>query len=93
MLKTSRFDIINYLKTEEDIVDYLEAVVEENDPKLLELAIEDITRARKINNIPENLSKINDKEENKTSFIYNILKLFKTADESGLKLSFTPKLV
>lgn len=93
MLKTSKFDIVNYLKTEEDIIDYLEAVIEENDPKLLELAADDIARARKINNISENLLKIDKEEKNSYYFIYNILKLFKTADESGLKLSFTPKLV
>ena len=47
MLKTSKFDIIDYLKTENDISEYLNVVLEEKDYKYLPVALADIARARK----------------------------------------------
>ena len=47
MLKTKKFDIQNYLKTEKDIEDYLNVVLEEGDYKFLPVALADIARARK----------------------------------------------
>lgn len=44
--KFSRFDVMDYLKTEEDIIGYLEAVFEEGDPKLIAAALGDVARAR-----------------------------------------------
>jgi probable addiction module antidote protein len=47
MLKTKLFDITNYLKTEKDIEEYLDVVLEEKDYKFLPIALADIARARK----------------------------------------------
>ncbi|GHT60554.1 hypothetical protein FACS1894109_18350 [Spirochaetia bacterium] len=47
MLKTKRFDIINYLKTEEEIEAYLNVFLEEGDYAHIPLALADIARARK----------------------------------------------
>jgi len=48
MLKTRKFDVVDYLKTEKDIADYLNAVLEEGDYKFLPVALADIARARKV---------------------------------------------
>ena len=40
------FDIVEHLKTDEDIANYLTAVLEDNDPALLAAALGDIARAR-----------------------------------------------
>ena len=47
MLKTKKFDVIDYLKTEKDIDDYLNVTIEEGDYKFLPIALADIARARK----------------------------------------------
>ncbi len=45
-LKLTRFDIIDFLKTDEDIDHYLAVVAEENDPDFLARALGDVARAR-----------------------------------------------
>ncbi|MDR2716737.1 MAG: putative addiction module antidote protein [Treponema sp.] len=47
MLKTKKFDVVDYLKTEEEIEAYLNAYFEDGDYKYLPLALADIARARK----------------------------------------------
>ena len=47
MLKTKKFDVVDYLKTEAEIEAYLNAFFEDNDYKYLPLALADIARARK----------------------------------------------
>jgi probable addiction module antidote protein len=47
MLKTTRFDIVDYLKTEKDMRRYLEGVFDENDPEFIPVALGDLARARK----------------------------------------------
>ncbi|MCL2443316.1 MAG: putative addiction module antidote protein [Treponema sp.] len=47
MLKTKKFDVINYLKNEKDIEEYLNVVLEERDYQFLPVALADIARARK----------------------------------------------
>ena len=47
MLKTRKFDVIDFLKTEKDISEYLNVVLEEKDYKYLPIALADIARARK----------------------------------------------
>lgn len=44
--KLKRWDIREHLKTPEDIAYYLEAVFENDDPKLIAAALGDIARAR-----------------------------------------------
>jgi len=48
MLKTKKFDVVNYLKTEKDISEYLNLFLEEKDYKYLPVALADIARARKL---------------------------------------------
>jgi probable addiction module antidote protein len=40
------FDMVEHLKTDEDIANYLTVVLEENDPALLAAALGDIAKAR-----------------------------------------------
>jgi probable addiction module antidote protein len=47
MLKTKKFDVVDYLKTEDDIEAYLNAFFEDGDYEHLPLALADIARARK----------------------------------------------
>jgi len=47
MLKTRKFDILDHLKTEEDIAAYLNVALEEGDYQFLPVALADIARARK----------------------------------------------
>jgi probable addiction module antidote protein len=47
MLKTRKFEVLDYLKTEKDIEEYLNAFLEEGDYKFLPAALADIARARK----------------------------------------------
>jgi probable addiction module antidote protein len=45
-IETTRFDVQEYLKTTEDQVAYIEAVLEDGDPDLIAAALGDIARAR-----------------------------------------------
>jgi len=47
MLKTRKFEVLDYLKTEKDIEEYINVVLEEGDYKFLPIALADIARARK----------------------------------------------
>ena len=50
-VNTSKWDASDYLESEEDIAEYLNAVIEENDPTLLQEALGDIARARGMTSI------------------------------------------
>jgi len=52
-LNTTRWDSAEYLQTDEDIADYLDAVFEENDPALITHALGVIARARGLNQIAD----------------------------------------
>lgn len=45
-IKTRKWDPVRYLKTEDDMVAYLEAALEDGDPSLVTAALGDIARAR-----------------------------------------------
>jgi probable addiction module antidote protein len=47
MLKTKKFEVLDYLKTEKDINEYLDVVLKEGDYTFLPVALADIARARK----------------------------------------------
>jgi probable addiction module antidote protein len=47
MLKTKKFEVIDYLKTEKDIEEYLAVALEEKDYTFLPVALADIARTRK----------------------------------------------
>jgi probable addiction module antidote protein len=45
-IKTTKWDPVDYLKTDEDMANYLEAAIEDNDPALISAALGDIARAK-----------------------------------------------
>ncbi|MDR1176211.1 MAG: putative addiction module antidote protein [Treponema sp.] len=47
MLETKKFDVSGYLKTEKDIEEYLDVVLEEKDWQFLPVALADIAKARR----------------------------------------------
>lgn len=49
--KTKQWDVVEYLRTEEDMVAYFNACLEENDPALIAAALGDIARARGMTDI------------------------------------------
>lgn len=46
MIETTKWDVVDHLKSEEDIAAYLEAAAEENDEALTALALKNVARAR-----------------------------------------------
>lgn len=50
-LEPSRHDTAEHLNSEEDVVLYLEAVLEENDPTLLAVALGNVARARNMSQL------------------------------------------
>jgi len=49
----AEFDVAEFLNTDEDVVDYLNAVLADGDPALLPAALGDIARARGMTQISE----------------------------------------
>lgn len=52
-MNATRWDASDYLKTEEDIAAYLDAVMQQNDPALLQKALGDVARARGMAQVAE----------------------------------------
>jgi probable addiction module antidote protein len=50
-IRTTKWDAANHLKTDKDIIEYLEAVFEEGDPALVAAALGDVARARGMSKI------------------------------------------
>lgn len=50
-VKFSRYDTADYLKTEEEIAAYLDAIMEDGDPALVAAALGDVARARNISKL------------------------------------------
>ena len=48
MLKIKSWDIVDHLKTEKDIKEFLEVVFEEGDPDFIPIALGAVARARKL---------------------------------------------
>ncbi len=45
-LKTTKWDVVDYLKTDKDMAEYLEAAIEDGDPSLISAALGDIARVK-----------------------------------------------
>ncbi len=45
-IKTTKWDVVDYLKTGEDMADYLEAAMEDGNPAVIATAIGNIARAK-----------------------------------------------
>jgi len=50
-LHVRKFDVAGYLRTDEDVAAYLEAVIAEGDGRLLAAALGDVARARGMSGI------------------------------------------
>lgn len=50
-ITTSLWDVVEHLETEDDMIAYFEAALEENDPALIAAALGDIARARGMSEI------------------------------------------
>jgi probable addiction module antidote protein len=96
MLKTKRFDIVNYLKTEKDIEEYINAALEEEDWAFLPVALADIARARK------GMSRAAKTAGVSRTTLYHSLSagghpafetVAKVADSLGYKITLVPKSV
>lgn len=88
----SRYDTVDYLKSEADIAAYLEAVMEEDDPSLIAAALGDIARARSITQLArdtqmsrEGLYKALSGQGNPS-----FATILKVAKALGLRISFQP---
>ena len=91
-VKFSRYDTVDYLKTEEEIAAYLDADMEDGDPALIAAALGDVARAR-------NISKLARDTGMSREGIYRALSgegnpsfatVMKIAGALGLRLSFRP---
>ncbi|MFU8776722.1 MAG: addiction module antidote protein [Roseovarius sp.] len=49
----SRYDTADYLKSEDDVAAYLEAVMEDGDPALIAAALGDVARARNMTTLAQ----------------------------------------
>jgi probable addiction module antidote protein len=45
-LKTTKWNVVDYLKTDQDMVEYLEAAIEDGDPAVIAIALGNIARAK-----------------------------------------------
>lgn len=91
-VKFSRYDTADYLKTEDDIADYLEAVMEDGDPALIAAALGDVARARNLSQLArevgmsrQGLDKALSGEGNPT-----LATVMKVARALNIRLSFKP---
>jgi probable addiction module antidote protein len=50
-IKLTKLDVVDYLKNDEVIAEYITAAIEENDPDFLLQALNDVARARGMGNI------------------------------------------
>lgn len=53
--KLSDWDVVDYLDSEEAIAAYIDAVAEDNDPALMVKAINDVARARGMNELAQKM--------------------------------------
>ncbi|EIY1230155.1 MULTISPECIES: addiction module antidote protein [Gammaproteobacteria] len=57
-VKFSRYDTADYLKTEDDIAAYLDAVMEDGDPVLIAAALGDVARARNLSQLARDVGSL-----------------------------------
>ena len=92
-LKVTRWDITDYMKTDESIRGFLEEIIKEDDPALLAAALGDVARAKGMTNIAnetglgrESLYKSLSKTGNPS-----FATVQKVLSALGLKLSVVPR--
>ena len=94
-IKATKWDVSEYLETEEDIAAYLNAVMEEGDPALLQAAIGDIAKARGMTSIAREAGVGRESLYKSLSANGNpsFQTIAKVADALGLQVSFQPATV
>ena len=91
-VKVSTWDASEYLETEEDIAAYLNAVVEEGDPALLQAALGDVAKARGMTSIAKDAGVSRESLYKSLSANGNpsFQTISKVSRALGLQMSFTP---
>ena len=88
----SRYDAADYLKTEQDIAAYLDAIMEEGEPALIAAALGDVARARNLSQLAREVGMSRQGLDKALSGGGNpsLSTLMKVAQALGLQLSFKP---
>ncbi len=55
MVKTTKWDMADHIKTEKDVIGYLEAAFEDGDPKLIQAVLGDIARSKGMTEIAKKI--------------------------------------
>lgn len=89
----TEWNVLDYLKTEKDIANYLQAALEENDIEFFLVALGDVAKARSINKIAKEIGVGRESLYKSLSGARrpNVETVFKAIDALGLKVSFIPK--
>ena len=92
-VKTTRWNVLDYLTDERAMIGYLKAALDEGSPKLFIIALGDVARARGINEVAKKM-KVS-RESLYKSFSGNVKPNFETIynaiDTLGFKISITKK--
>lgn len=91
--KVTEWNILDYLKTEEDVANYLESALEEDDFEYFLIALGNVAKARSINKIAKEIGVGRESLYKSLSGTRrpSVETVFKAIDALGLKVSFTPK--
>lgn len=91
-VKFSRYDTTDYLKTEDDITAYLDAVMEDGDSALIAAALGDIARARNLSQLARDVGMSRQGLDKALSGDGNpsLTTVVKVAQALGLRLAFKP---
>lgn len=93
-VKFSRYDTADYLKTEDEITAYLDAVMEDGDPALIAAALGDVARARNLSQLARDVGMSRQGLDKALSGDGNpsLTTVLKVAQALGLRLTFKPVL-
>ena len=91
-VNVTTWDASEYLETEEDIAAYLNAVIEEGDPTLLQAALGDVAKARGMTSIARDAGVSRESLYKSLSANGNpsFQTISKVSRALGLQMSFTP---
>lgn len=94
-VKFSRYDTVDYLKNEDDIAAYLDAVMEDGDPALIAAALGDVARARNLSQLARDVGMTRQGLDKALSGNGNpsLSTVVKVAHALGLQLAFKPAIV
>ena len=90
-MKLKKFDVIDFLDSDEALIEYLNVALEENDPQYFAKALGNVVRAKKISSIAE-------ANDTRRQVLYRMLSsednpridtLFRVLDTLNLRLAIT----